>query len=248
MVQLFVVHPDLQVSDCNDCPSQNSLDKKKGEYIKNLKYYKRLTAKLSHNADVAQVPNYCLTRNTEQNVNDIIHSAEKMDDGSDDDKPTLDDVHELSHLPLSSMQISEDDFTKQGTTRVDSMSLEEKLELPANLDSRSMDEDTNNFLALKYLQIITDLSLVEYKYLQSYSKINESIKKYFSMPELTSDLEEEGCTVVSNEMEFFKKLELLLKRSRELKSQFEEKYLLPRQQVSDLIHTSTHPAQKEAVR
>ncbi|KAG7807862.1 hypothetical protein KL921_004157 [Ogataea angusta] len=248
MVQLFVVHPDLQVSNCDDCPSEESLGKKKDAYLNSYKLYNKLIRQLSSNPEITELQNWCLTKNAEQNVRRILEHARDEDVSVDPETINeLDAIDNMDDLKLSSFKVSDADFSKQASLKERAMSLIQRLDLPDNLDKDLTDRKTNNFLAFKYLQIVMDLSLIEYKYLQVYSKINTAIKKYFSSPELTLDMEEEGCRIVSTQMDFFRKLEVLLKNLSSVKAEFEKKVLLSRKDVMQLVQGYSSSQKQEVV-
>ncbi|KAG7909068.1 hypothetical protein KL906_002562 [Ogataea polymorpha] len=248
MVQLFVVHPDLQVSNCDDCPSKESLGKKKDAYVNSYRLYNKLIRQLCSNPEVTELPNWCLTKNAEHNVRRILEHARDEDVSVDPETINeLDAIDNMDDLKLSSFKVNDADFSSQSSLKEKTLSLIQRLDLPDDLDKDLTNQKTNSFLAFKYLQIVMDLSLIEYKYLQIYSRINTAIKKYFSSPELTLDMEEEGCRIVSTQMDFFKKLEVLLKELSSVKAEFEKKILLPRKDALQLVQGYSSSQKQEVV-
>ncbi|GMG56235.1 unnamed protein product [Ambrosiozyma monospora] len=107
-------------------------------------------------------------------------------------------------------------MTPEDLKKVGDSYFSHKLQLPKNAPKK--------LLSLRYFQLTTDMSLLEYKYLQLYSLVNNTIKEYFGASELELEKEEEGYHVVSQEMDFFKKLENLLIKLRFLKVEFENRF------------------------
>ncbi|QPG73318.1 hypothetical protein FOA43_000628 [Brettanomyces nanus] len=252
-MQIFMVHPNLEVSDCDSAPSAATINDKKQTYLHNLRRFRKLIHRLSHDDSVKTIPDWCLTRDTENNVTEIIrrNSGESTfdtqqhaftdpesdsSDGIDNHGKSpsmcsakkLESINTVEDLPIETVQITDEDqlpFKEAKGDRYPDGSrvyyLLDRMNLPK---VTTMTPDFKNFLALKYFQLTTDLSLVEFKYIEIYSKINKIIKEYFSKPELTPEIEDEGFSKVNVQMDLFRKLENVLVRLRRLRLEFEDRF------------------------
>ncbi|QOU23048.1 hypothetical protein BRETT_003239 [Brettanomyces bruxellensis] len=258
-MQLFVLHPNLEISSCDGGPSEKTIEGKKLAYLKNLKRYNDLMHKLSENPSVKEIPDWCFTRDTERNISEVIkrntssntqsHSNIKSNHINDvDQKPVkqklqldnkgkcefamnrekLEEINTVEDLPIETIRLNDEDqlpFKKNKGDKNSDGSLIIYMLQRINLPKKAKEgQNYRVFLVVKYLEISTDVLLVEYKYIQVYSRMNEIIRKYFSKPELTPEMEEEGFKQVNKEMDFFKKLENILVRLRRLKAEFKDTY------------------------
>ncbi|VEU20924.1 DEKNAAC101889 [Brettanomyces naardenensis] len=283
-MQLFVVHPNLEVSDCDSSPTAETINVKKQSYLHNLKKYRKLIQRLSSDPSVKEIPDWCLTRDTESNISEVLlnnsaaftfdsEEQQQTEEATSVTSDEADDAHEESQhrrsssacfaqrleainrvedLPIETIQITSENqlpFKETNGDRKPDGSrvyyLLPQLNLPENAPLTPRYKD---FLALKYFQLTTDLSLVEFKYIQIYSKINKIIKKYFSTPELTPEIEDEGFSKVNIEMELFRKLENVLVRLRRLKTEFEDKFggQFQRQSAKAQVANATSSTGKQA--
>ncbi|KAG0671280.1 hypothetical protein C6P42_003624, partial [Pichia californica] len=74
------------------------------------------------------------------------------------------------------------------TTSSTASSLLQRLAIPEDISLSD-----GKWLALKYLQINSDVALVQYKYLKSHIKITKIMKKYFSKPQVSEEDETEAA-------------------------------------------------------
>lgn len=248
-MELFLVHPNLSVSHCDSAPTDATIDGKKQDYMKNLEKYHRMIQRLASDPSVRDLPSWCLTRDTESNVmgilkNNTVDALESPSaspvSGPEQDSSVLstdlplpaphherkksnytiqiESIDNVEDLPLESIEITDSELVefKGGDRPVTEHLLLDRLNMPPNASS--------DLLGIKLLQLNTDISLVEFKYIQVYSQINQTIKKYFAAPELTPEMEEEGYTAVDRQMSFFRKLEFLLIRLRRILEEFLDCY------------------------
>lgn len=258
-MQLFVLHPNLEISSCDGGPNEQTIENKKLAYLSSLERYSDMIHKLSKNPSVSEIPNWCFTRETESNISELLKrnmtpALESLIIGNDDTNPSgykkncneleaekngrehkggmcqkkLEEIDRVEDLPIEVIKLTDNDklpFKKSKGDKHPDGSLVtymlQRIKLPTEKHNSS---NCRAFLMVKYLGISTDILLVEYKYVQIYSRMNSIIKKYFSKPELTAEMEEEGFEKVNKQMDFFKKLENVLVRLRRLKAEFEDAY------------------------
>lgn len=213
-MQLFIVQPNLKISDCDNCPSDSTLITKKHCYLKNLSNCKKIVHSLS--SDEPE-PSWCMAEK----------GPESCPSPTSPIIPTCPDSAEWPLcLPLQSINLTPSDFQNldlnpdsKGEKEITSDILFKRLNIPKNLS-----QDEYKWLAVKYLQLISDISLLDYKYLKSFVKINKIIKKYFSKTEVSKNDEEIGFKCFNHEKKKFKKIEHFLILLLDLKKKFNSLY------------------------
>ena len=206
-MDFYIVKPNLQIADCEDCPSDSTLLSKKSAYLSLQKQCRKLS---QMNGGDAEVPPWCRCKTPGHRSPS---PSSEGGDGEDADPA-------IPSLPLQSITLAPQDYSKL-EPRPDSLSLA-RLHLPNNISSLD-----GKWLALKYLQLNSDVALVRYKYLKSYAKIIRLLKKYFSKPQV-SEYEDysdsEGFKQINDEMAKFKTFENILTLLVELKKKFHQRF------------------------
>lgn len=217
-MDFYIVKPNLQIADCEDCPSDSTLLSKKSAYLSLQKQCRKLS---QMNGGDAAVPAWCRCKSP---------GEPRSPSPADNDKGGRDagggqgqgqgHGNPVASLPLQSITLAPQDYSKL-EPRPDALSLA-RLDLPNNISSLD-----GKWLALKYLQLNSDVALVRYKYLKSYAKITRLLKKYFSKPQV-SEYEDysdsEGFRQINDEMAKFKAFENVLTLLVELKKQFHQRF------------------------
>jgi hypothetical protein len=227
-MDLYIVKPNLEISKCDNCPTSKALLSKKSDYLSLLKKCNKLS---ELNGGNSHIPSWCHSPTIDNTLNSgltlshfSLPNLPSDDDNKDnnnknnndsEDEDDNDNDNELN-LPLQSIKLVPTDYTKSPSP--DSVSLS-KLEIPLNITSID-----GKWLALKYLQLTSDIALLRYKYLKSYTKINNLVKKYFSKPQVSEDEESSGCKLIDQEMSKFKKFENILTLLLDLKKKFKERF------------------------
>lgn len=212
-MDVYFVKPNLEISNCENCPNQTTLVSKKAHYLSLLKKCTQLS---ELNGGDSQIPNWCNHISTKEDDDTDDEIDEEVDDNDkNNDNNNENDDEEILVLPIQSFNPTVTDYTKP-IDKENAPSVLYKLQIPTK--PTPMD---GKWLALKYLQITSDIALVRYKYLKSYTKVNKLVCKYFSKPDLSLAEEQKGTQVVDTEMKRFRELENLLNLLLELKKQFE---------------------------
>lgn len=196
-MDLYIVKPNLEIADCENCPSDSTLLAKKSAYLSLLKQCNKLS---QMNGGEAQTPSWCRCHT----------NTAPGKTGSKEDKAA-------ACLSLQSITLTPQDYKKLEPRR-ESLSLA-RLDLPNNISAID-----GKWLALKYLQLNSDVALMRYKYMKSYAKITKLLKKYFSKPQVSESEESEGLTQINDEMSKFRTFENILTLLLELKKQFHARF------------------------
>lgn len=203
-MELYIVKPNLEISDCENCPSEQTLISKKTDYLNLQKQCKELynlninNKDNNNNNNKDNIPIWCIPSKNENPYK----------------------------LKIQSFNLLPQDYTKSDNSS--NKNILDKLSIPkllTNFDGK--------WLALKFLQLNSDISLLQYKYLKSYTKITKLVKKFFSKPQISESDETEGFKQINNEMSKFKVYENLLSLLLELRKQFEKKYSHFNKQMCD---------------
>lgn len=200
-MDVYFVKPNLEISNCDNCPNNNTLVCKKAYYLSLLKKCTKLS---ELNGGDSQIPNWC---------NGKFH--DEKEDTEDED---TEDSENILTLPIQSFKLTIDDYTNP-LDKDNIPPLLYKLQIPSKLTPND-----GKWLALKYLQLTSDIALVRYKYTKCYTKINKMISKYFSKPDLSLAEEKKGTKLVDKKLKRFRNLENLLNMLLELKNQFEKTF------------------------
>lgn len=99
MVQLFVVHPNLELSNCDSIPTDKTIKSKKLNYLSNLNEYNKIIKNLFNDSSISTIPNWCLTKDTNENLKKIYKSHTASSDKSD--LSTADKCSEVSISQLT---------------------------------------------------------------------------------------------------------------------------------------------------
>lgn len=278
-MNIYIVKPDLHITDCDDTPTNSTLLSKKTDYLQSKnncdKFLKTLVqtnpASPDTNSNSSSNTNTDTKTDTNQvssSINIIQTSSQSSNDNNNTNDKNICSVNpDIASIPRWCIANTDKlDFTNN--TDIDSQSMassisgsystcNDEIKPPPtkhfqlqsfSLDSNSYkdsDQIPNNentllsylkipngvclqthgkWLTLKYLQILSDISLLRYKYLKSYSKLNKIIKKYFSKAVITESDEENGFKEFDIENESFKKLEHTLNLLIAIKKAFENKF------------------------
>lgn len=192
-MDIYIVKPNLEISNCENSPSNSTLLSKKSDYISLLQKCNRLC---QINGGFEKIPKWCQIKSSCHDKNSKCHNVDE--------------------LPLQSIVLDPQDYKKLEPKSDYSLS---KLNIPNNISLVD-----GKWLALKYLQLDSDIALLRYKYLKSYAKITKLLKKYFSKPEISESEESEGLKQIDNEMSKFKALENILSMLLSLKVNFQNRF------------------------
>ncbi|OWB70637.1 hypothetical protein B5S31_g316 [[Candida] boidinii] len=98
MVQLYVVHPNLELSNCDSIPTDKTIKSKKLNYLSNLNEYNKLIKNLFNDSSISTIPNWCLTKDTNENLKKIYksHTKSNHSDSNTTDKPSEVTISQLT--------------------------------------------------------------------------------------------------------------------------------------------------------
>ncbi|ODV96769.1 hypothetical protein PACTADRAFT_32267 [Pachysolen tannophilus NRRL Y-2460] len=219
MVQLFMVHPDLRVTDCAEACDIN-LKKYEVRYFTALDNYNRLiegyaklTSASGSKASGSTAPTSHHGSGTSKATTSSSSSSSSSTAG-----PSRGAAGSYKFLPPelsprssnaseSKVPVDEDDIFKE-----------------ANFNDVDMSKLTDkDLLILKYYKLLVNYSHLEYNYLKTYCGINKIMKQYFSKAVLSPDDEEKGLALVGKEMQNFRMLERKLEALKDERSGYEVK-------------------------
>lgn len=233
-MDLYIVKPNLEILNCENSPTEETLISKKSNYLQLQKKCKHL-AELNGGENIS--PPWCKGNDggvviggegspSSTGTGKAQDKIEASGSGESNDSNESDTNHGHTHtrhhnrsvvLPLQSVALAPEDYTKLHPD-TDSISLS-KLNIPTHLSLVD-----GKWLALKYMQLSSDVALLRYKYMKSYAKINRLVQKYFSKPQVSQDDETKGFKEINEEMGKFKIYENILSILVKLKKQFKEKF------------------------
>lgn len=253
-MDVYFVKPNLQILSCDSCPTEENLVSKKSVYLSLLDKCSQLQQISEHES---AIPTWCT--NESEDSSDLSSGSstpsieslntlnakksspesltiEKQSSKGSRHNDNKDAVSDILNFPLQSLKLSPEDCYRE--TRITDSLLLTKLNLPSEISSTD-----NKWIALKYLQLSTDVALLQYKYLKSYTKINKLVKKYFSKPDISESQEAKGFKCISYEMNKFKSLEnvltLLLRLQEQFQTRFSNTSTTAKMTVSAGTHTHT---------
>lgn len=268
-MNLYIVKPNLQVANLSaedSCPSETTLLSKKYTYMALLHKCKKL---LEMNGGAKAAPRWCENLHMPEESNDKCPSHNRKHSHSHSHSHTNEHCtatdnsedairEQILQLPLQSITLTDEDLkgssnyttnTTAGsninTASSSSTSHDplERLGIPIGITPSERD---GKWLAFKYMQILSDIALVRYKYLKSNAKVNTLAQKYLcsSRTDIEPNAEddaamEEGLVVVSAESNKCSKLEHVLCTLLDVCTAFEKHFrdVLPGQgQFCEHLH------------
>lgn len=226
LMNVYIVQPNLEITNCENCPSEETLLSKKADYLANL----NKCEKLEQLNGMEHVPSWCVSSSRSEVSSDSDdvqgHTHSNKHKHKRNHLHNHNHNHNHNHKPasdtdldfqLQSFHPETGDYSKLDNDAADAPL--SKLGIPPKVESQD-----GKWLALKYLQLNTDISLLQYKYLKCYVKINKIVQKWFSKPQITENDEQTGYKLINHEMDKFHKLENLLKLLLNLRLKFQAKY------------------------